>query len=323
VRVALYGAGQLAANAAAILARQGHEVLGPHGRDGRDAALRSGAEVVVVATTSFLAEVAPDIRLAVESGSNVIVSAEEAAFPWAVDAALADELDALARERGVTILGGGINPGFAFDALVITAAGPSAHVSSIKVQRIVDLSGFGTTVLRRIGVGHTPEEFAEGTRSGAITGHIGFPQSMRVVASALGVELDRVEREISPLYADGEQRSRHVTVPAGSTAGFEQRYLGIAGGELWFEALFTGHLDPASLGSPPRDEIWIEGEPPLHYEVVPGFNAQSGSSALVANSVRRVAAARPGWITVADLPPAAPRDVRPGPDPSRPQEPER
>lgn len=306
MKVALYGAGQLGSNVARILSqRAGIEVLGPYGRDRRDDALRSGADVVVVATTSFLAAVAPDIRLAVESGSNVIASAEEAAYPWAVDAALAEELDALARARGVTIIGGGINPGFAFDALVVTATGPSANVSSIRVQRIVDLSGFGETVLRRIGVGHTPEEFSAGTSSGAITGHIGFPQSMRVVASALGVTLERVDREISPLFAEREQRGRHISVPAGRTAGFEQRYLGMVDGALWFEALFTGHLDPGSIGKPPRDEIWIDGDPPLHYAVVPGFNAQSGSSGLIANSVRRVAAAPPGWLTVADLPPAA------------------
>jgi 4-hydroxy-tetrahydrodipicolinate reductase len=308
MRVALYGAGQLATNVARILSqRGGFDVLGPCGRDRRDDALRSGADVVVVATTSFLAEVAPDIRLAVESGSNVITSAEEAAFPWAVDASVAEELAALARQHGVTILGAGITPGFAFDAFVVTAAGPSAHVSSIRVERVVDLSGFGKTVLRRIGVGHTPEEFAAGTSSGAITGHIGFPQSMRVVASALGVTLERVDRAISPLYAEREQRGRHLTVPPGHTAGFEQQYVGIAGGEPWFEALFTGHLDPASLGKPPRDEIWIEGDQPLHYAVVPGFNAQSGSAGVIANSVQRAAAAAPGWLTVADLPPAAPR----------------
>ena len=134
---------------------------------------------------------------------------------------------------------------------------------------------------------------------------------MRVVANALGVALDRVEREISPLFAERETRGANIVVPAGSSAGFEQRYTGIAGGKPWFEALFTGYLDPSAIGKPPRDEIWIEGDPPLHYEVVPGFNAQSGSSALVANSVQRVAAAAPGWLTVADLPPAAPR--RPGP----------
>jgi hypothetical protein len=36
------------------------------------------------------------------------------------------------------------------------------------------------------------------------------------------------------------------------------------------------------------------------------MNPQSGSASIVANSVRRVVAAAPGWRTVADLPPAFP-----------------
>jgi len=308
MRVALYGAGQLTTNVAGILARRPDvDVLGPYGRDRRDEALRSGADVVVIATTSFLADVAPDIRQAVEAGSNVITSAEEAAFPWAVDEALARQLDELARARGVTILGGGINPGFAFDALVVTAMGPAADVSSLRVERIVDCSGFGTAILQRIGFGFTAEEFEAGVKTGAITGHIGFPQSMNVVAGALGLKLDRVDRKITPIFAEREYRVPALTVEAGRTAGFEQHYMGVVDGSPWFEALFTAHLDPVSIGKPPRDEIWIEGTPDLHYAIVPGFNAQSGSSALVANSVRRVAEAPPGWLTVADLPPASPR----------------
>jgi hypothetical protein len=308
MKVALYGAGQLATNVAAILGRRPDiEVVGPCGRDRREEALGSGADVLVIATTSFLAEVAPDIREAVEGGSNVIVSAEEAAFPWAVDEALAEELDALARSRGVTILGGGINPGFAFDALVVTAMGPAADVSFVRVERIVDCSGFGTAILRRIGFGFTADEFEAGVQSGAITGHIGFPQSMAVVAASLGLELDRVDREITPIFAEREYQVPALTVSAGQTAGFEQHYVGVVDGKPWFEALFTAHLEPASIGKPTRDEIWIEGTPSLHYAILPGFNAQSGSSALIANSVRRVAEAPPGWLTVAALPPALPR----------------
>ena len=54
---------------------------------------------------------------------HVITTAEEAAQPWAIDAELADALDAAARARGVTVLGAGVNPGFVFDALVLTLAG--------------------------------------------------------------------------------------------------------------------------------------------------------------------------------------------------------
>jgi hypothetical protein len=296
MKVALYGAGQVSGNVARILSRRaGVEVLGPFGRDARDDALGSGADVVVIATTSFLRDIAPDVRDAVETGSNVITTAEEAAYPWAVDAQLADELDALARARGVTVLGAGLNPGFPFDALLLTAMGPAPDVESIRVQRVVDLSGFGDTVKRRIGIGWTAAEFDEGRSSGKITGHIGFPQSMRIVASKLGVELERVDREIEPLFGSD-----------GRTGGFEQRYTGVAAGKPWFRALFTGHIDLPSIDLSPRDELWIEGSVPLHYVIEPGLNPQTGASSMVANSLRRIVEAPPGWLTVGDLPPATP-----------------
>jgi 4-hydroxy-tetrahydrodipicolinate reductase len=307
MRVALYGAGQVARRVADILSRrQGVEVVGPAGRTEREATLRSGADVVVIATTSFLADVAPDIRLAVESGSNVITSAEEAAFPWAVDAQTADELDELARRNGVTILGGGLNPGFAFDALVVTALGPAAEVSSIRVERVVDCSGFGETILRRIGFGYTAEEFDNGTKRGAITGHIGFPQSMNVVAGILGVTIERIDREITPIIGDRRFEVRHLTVEPGLTAGFAQHYVAVVDGDPWFEAIFTAHLQPETIGREPLDEIWIDGSPNLHFAITPGLNPQSASSALIANSLRRVIEAEPGWTTVAALPPAFP-----------------
>jgi 2,4-diaminopentanoate dehydrogenase len=308
LRVAFYGAGQVATNTAEILRRRvGIEVLGPFGRAQREEALRGGADVVVIATTSFLAEIADDVRDAVESGSNVITTAEEAAYPWANDAETADRLDALARARGMTILGAGLNPGFAFDALVLTACGVVAEVESLLVERVVDLSGFGETVLRRIGVAHSAESFEEGRRSGAVTGHIGFPQSMQVVAGRLGVAIERINRELEPIFAETDLLASSLTVRAGETAGFRQRYTAVSGGRTWFEALFTGHVSPVAIGLEPRDSITISGPyGGVNLVVTPGMNPQRGSAAIVANSVRRVVDAPPGWTTVGDLPPAVP-----------------
>jgi 4-hydroxy-tetrahydrodipicolinate reductase len=308
LRVAFYGAGQASTNASNILRRrEGVQVLGPFGRDRRDEALRAGADVVVIATTSFLAAVADDIRDAVEAGSNVITTAEEAAYPWANDPAVADRLDALARSRGVTILGAGLNPGFAFDALVLTACGVLPEVESLRVERVVDLSGFGPTVLRRIGVGHSAESFEEGRRSGTVTGHVGFPQSMRVVGGRLGVEIERIDRELEPIFAERELPTSALAVQPGATAGFRQRYSAISDGRLWFEAIFTGHVAPAEIGLEPRDAMHIRGPyGGVDMAVTPGLNPQSGTASILANSVRRVVSAAPGWTTVADLPAAVP-----------------
>jgi 2,4-diaminopentanoate dehydrogenase len=307
LRVAFYGDGQVSAGASKILrGRDGYSVLGPFGRTDRERALRSGADVVVIATTSFLRDVAADVEDAVESGSNVITTAEEAAYPWANDAAIAERLDVRARAGGVTILGAGLNPGFAFDALVLTVCGVCPSVDSLRVERVVDLSGFGEAVLRRIGVGHTAEAFEAGMRDGTVTGHIGFPQSMQVVAGALGVTIDRIDRRMEPILAERRLPASSLTVEAGETAGFRQEYVALAAGRPWFEAVFTGHVAPAELGLEPRDEIAIDAVPPVRVITSPGMNPQSGSASIVANSVRRVAAAAPGWVTVADLPPARP-----------------
>jgi 4-hydroxy-tetrahydrodipicolinate reductase len=307
MRVALYGKGQVNRNVARILAsRDGYDVVGPLGRDERAQALESEADVVVIATTSFLSELAPDIEAAVAAGSNVITTAEECAFPWAVNASLADTLDEFARTQGVTILGAGLNPGFAFDALVLTTLGVAWDVERIRVERVVDLSGFSATILRRLGVGYRAEEFELGTRQGSIHGHIGFPQSMRIVARKLGVELARIERRIEPILATQAHAATHLSVTPGETAGFRQFYTGVVDEHVWFECVFLGHLDPDSIGEPPRDSIAIDGTTPLRFVIEPGLNPQTGSSAVIANSLRRVSAAPAGWLTVADLPAAVP-----------------
>jgi 2,4-diaminopentanoate dehydrogenase len=309
LRVSIYGSGQVGTGAAAILRqREGIQVLGPFGRDRREEALRGGADVVLIATTSFLAAVADDVYDAVEAGSNVITTAEEAASPWENDAPTADRLDALARSRGVTILGAGVNPGFAFDALVLTACGVVPDVESLLVERVVDLSGFGANVLRRIGVGHTPEAFEAGRRAGTVTGHIGFPQSMRVVAGGLGVTIDRIDRELEPIMASREFAASSLTVAPGETAGFRQRYTAITSGEVvWFEADFIGHVALDTIDHEPRDSITVRSSNgAVQLVAAPGINPQSGSASVIANSVRRVVGARPGWITVAELPPATP-----------------
>jgi 4-hydroxy-tetrahydrodipicolinate reductase len=313
VKISLYGNGQVCGNVARILSsRTGFDVSGPFGRADRDAALGSGADIVVVATTSFLRDVGPDIRRAVEAGSNVLTTAEEAAYPWHFDDGLARDLDALARARNVSILGAGLNPGFAFDALVLTCSGVLPEVRSIRVERVVNLSGFSETILRRLGLGFSAEDFKARVADDSITGHIGFPQSMRIVTRSLGLHLEKIDKTIEPIIAESPFEGRQLRVDAGRSAGFTQRYVGYVGGAPFFEAFFFGHLDPDRIGEPTRDEITLNrDEPPgFHMIVQPGMNPQVGASSVVANSLRRLAAAAPGWLTVADLPPASPGDPR-------------
>lgn len=298
IDVAVYGDGRLARGVAERLSADAQVSLrGPAARD--RSLLTGGSEVVLIATTTLLRDVADDIRTAVDAGSNVLVSAEEAAYPWAVDRELADELGALARANGVTILGAGLNPGFLFDALVLTLSGLHTVPSSISVSRVVDVSAFGPAVRRRLGLGYDRAGFDAGLAAGSVLGHAGFRQSMHVVAAALGVEIDQVDGEIEPLFDD-----------RGMTVGFVQEYVARVAGADWFRATFTGHLAPLEAGLVPSDAITIESASGTTRSVIePGVASLDGAISVIANSVRRVVAAPPGWLTVADLPPAHPLEA--------------
>ncbi len=309
--VAIVGRGQLG-NAVAEVLRAGgrHEVRGPFGRAEYGEGTSSGADVVIIATTTRLADISGHVEAAVIAGSNVLVTAEEAADPSIVDPILSARLDDLARQRGVSICGAGVNPGLIFDALVLTLLGTTDALVDIVVRRTVDISGFGPAVLGRIGVGLDTVEFEAGVASGLVLGHAGFPQSMSVVAKAVGIRIDHVDRRLTPLIsAEDVILANGVRIAAGQTVGVDQEYVGVAEGRPWYTASFFGHCALPSTGNSATDviEFWRDGEIERSFVATPGIGAQQGSQNMVANSIDRILKARSGWISVADLPPATPQ----------------
>ncbi len=307
--VSIYGQGQLGRGIATVLQSRGkHRVLGPFSRDSRQEALASGADVVVIATTTRLRDVWDDIRLAVESGSNVLVSAEESANPWLVDTQLADDLDGEARTAGVTILGAGLNPGLIFDALVLTLLGAAPDDVTIEVRRVVDISGFGATILGRLGIGYSVDEFYERVSEGHILGHAGFPQSMSVVGRATGRQVFNIESDMAPIVGeDPITLASGKTIPIGYSSGVDQTYRAIFEGACWYTAKFLGHVSPESAGLLAQDSITLfRGDEKFQeVKITPAFDPQIGSRQMLANSIDRVLDAHPGWVTVADLRPAS------------------
>lgn len=312
--VSIYGAGQLGTAVAGLLHDVPQYVVrGPYRRAERSVALEGGADLVIIATTTRLRDVLVDVEAAVLAGSNVLVSAEEAAFPFAVDPVGAERVSALARERGVSVAGAGVNPGLMFDSLVLTMLGAAPRGCTIHVRRKVDLSGFGSTVLRRIGIGIKADEFAIAVEEGRILGHAGFPQSMEIVARATGIAIERIHKQLRPILTETAiDIPGRFRVESGESAGVDQTYTAFVDGKPWFVAHFLGHVALRAAGHEASDviDLTLKRRPFQTIELRPGVNAQVGSSNMVANSVERVLAARPGWVTVAEMHPAYPVALR-------------
>ena len=162
------------------------------------------ADIVMVCTDSFTKNVFPKIKFIVERGINVITSAEEMSYPKAQNPELAEEMDRLAKENGVSILGTGINPGHIMDLLVLVWTGCMQDVEHITSRRVNSLSPFGPTVMAEQGIGMEVADFMAKKASGEMAGHVGFAESVGMMAEGLGISIDSFTQDMDPIVTDDE-----------------------------------------------------------------------------------------------------------------------
>jgi 2,4-diaminopentanoate dehydrogenase len=258
--------------------------------------LRTRADIVVHATGSYLEAVGTQFEMILRSGHNVVSTCEELAEPWAEQPAIADELDRLAREHGVTILGTGINPGYVMDALPLTLTAACQQVDSIITLRIVDASKRRQPLQKKIGTGLTPEEFRARAARKEIR-HVGLTESVAMIARGLGWTLDQIEEEIAPVVASEPVKTAYFEVAPGYVTGTHQFGYGLLNGER----VITLELRMSVDAGQSIDEIWIEGPSPLHARIE-GVQGDMATAAVVVNSIHRVVAAPAGLVTMVDLP---------------------
>lgn len=263
-------------------------------------------DVVIVATRSRIADVMPQLRIAVAAGPRAILcTAEELAW-LAPDDPAREELTTLAREYGVAVVATGVNPGFVLDLWPLVASGLAWDVRSIHARRVSDVSGFAPVTRSRLGLDHTPESFAAGVMDGSVVGHLGFPESIRILGARLGRPIDEVRLSTEPVIADRRYELPDGVVEPGRTIGADQRAVGLVDGVPWITIELMVHGAPTAGGVPAIDEVLIEDEHPIHVRVDPGFAGVRGTVALLVNGIPEALRAAPGLHGPADLPPTAP-----------------
>ena len=256
----------------------------------------SDADVVVLSTLSSFKQLEDQIRLCIKYKKNIISSCEEMAYPWDEEPELSRSIDKAAKDAGVTILSNGVNPGFAMDALPIFLTSACQRVDSIRVERHQDAAIRRLPFQKKIGAGLSLIEFKEKVDAKHIR-HVGFTESVQMIAKAMGWKLDRVEDIVKPAIADRDLESQFLKVTEGDAAGIIQTATGYMDGK----PVITVELQ-AYLGHPaPKDSVRIEGEPPIYSEVKGGFNGDIATCAIVANSVPVVRRAEPGLKTMIDV----------------------
>jgi hypothetical protein len=323
IRVLMYGLGPIgAAVARQIVSRKGFQIVGAVDIDrakigldlgdviGLDkrlkvritndvaGAIKSGKpDVAVLCTSSSLKQIMPQIEGVLKKKVAIVSTTEELSYPVGKNRALAKKIDALAKKAKVAVVGTGVNPGFAMDALPITLTGICERVDSIRVDRIQDARSRRLPFQQKIGSGLNTEQFAQKVKDGSVR-HVGLAESVTMIADAMGWKLDKVTDEIHPKIADKAVESELIAVDPGYVCGIIQDGIGYSKGK----PVITLHME-AYLGAPESyDAVTVEGSPRITQKISGGLHGDIATASITVNSIPKILRVTPGLRTMADMP---------------------
>lgn len=266
--------------------------------DAEAALRRLEPDAMLHCTSSFLPVVEEQLLLAARHGIDVVSSTEELLMPTLQHPAIAQRIDQAARASGATILGTGVNPGFAMDFVAAVASAACFEVRGARCIRVVDAGTRRLPLQRKVGAGLSVAAFEAQLATGRF-GHVGMRESVALLAKALELPIDTIEQTVEPVLATATQRTPFLSVERGQVAGIRNHGYGRRGGEALL------HLDLAMyVGAPdPRDEVILDSTPPIHLQFRGGIAGDQATAAILVNSLHGVVAASPGLRTVLDIAP--------------------
>ncbi len=260
------------------------------------------ADVVLTCTDSFVETAFDRLKFCLEQGINVVSSAEEMAYPQAQNPELAAELDRIAKENSVSIMGTGINPGHIMDLLVVLWTGCCEEVDSILSRRVNSLSPFGPVVMEEQGIGISKEAFENGVKTGKLSGHVGFHESAMMICDAIGWDLEKVEQSMKPIMTDVDRKSPYGFAKAGDTAGCSMEAECYIDGEMKLKMEHPQQIEPEQVGVQTGDYVFIKGTPDINMANTPEVPGGIGTIAMCVNMIPHIINARPGLHNMLTLP---------------------
>lgn len=234
-----------------------------------------------------------------------------------------DRIVEACRRGGSTIFGSGVSPGFA-ELLAIVSSMVCNRIDKVTVIEAADTTFYDSPATEKpVGFGKPIDhpDLQAMTRQGTAI----FGEAVRLVADALGVELDEVRcvAEYAQTTADLDLGS--WTIGAGCVAGIYASWQGILGGKTVIDLNVRWRkgqtLEPDWKIDQDGWVIQIDGQPTVTTKVSflppPYFQAETIADFMVlghimtampiVNAIPAVVAAAPGIATYTDLPLTLPR----------------
>lgn len=327
LKAIVYGVGEMGRISARILDSKGVEIAAAIGNRsnigkdigevaglGRNTGIRirndaetvlaeTDADIVVMTVGSTMEGMMGNFRKCIDAGFDIVTIAEEAYYPWTIEPELSAELDALAKEKNVTVSSGGIQDVFWFNLLrAITGACDSIR----KIEGIAtnNVDEYGPIAAREIGIGLSESEFSNFMENEGGGESDFFGISLEAVTDYFGLKIKESRSWTEPVLADKmtyckcldmDIEKGHVTGTVQITEIETEEGICLRT-EFCTKILTDGEVETSSW--------FITGDPDVSVvtENLPGPEA---TCAAMINRIPDVINADAGLVTVDKLPPIA------------------
>jgi hypothetical protein len=331
-RVVQWSTGNIGRRALGVLLdRDDFDVVGVHAfgseKVGSDAGVLAGQSAVGVTATGdvdALIDLRPDcvnylprvidydlVTRMLRSGINVVTTGDFlTGTHHPVELPVLQEA---AQQGGATFLGTGFEPGF-INVVAGFLTGACRRVHSVKLVETLDCTTYPVwEVWRVLGFGKPRREPVTQIDPGTQRYGLGYFETLDMIATMLGVELDSKEAFVEPAVLTRDLNLGWVDFAAGTVGGQRRTYRGLRNGRPVVELAICWTMSSDALNpqwsDPEGFSVVIEGEPRVDATIRfgrPGQDAMTvlmDSTAMAAvNAIPFVCSAQPGVITPIDLP---------------------
>ncbi len=298
------------------------EPLGVLATDDVSVAWADDVDAVVYTATADTRpdEAFDDLLHCLRGGANVVsTSFYPLLHPASAPPPVVEPVERACAEGDTSVFVSGIDPGWALDILPILVSGVSAGIDEIRVQEIFNYALYDAPDVVRdvIGFGRSMDETPLMLLDVAL--EMVWAPMVRIVAEALGVELDSVATHV-----ERRPLERTVEIPgmgtfaAGSQGAFRFEVQGIVGGKPifvvehvtriddgcapeWPTSTSPGGIHRVRITGHPNLEVTIHGTEPGEPGAAGGGNATAANR--IVNAIPAVCAAAAGPLSALDLPP--------------------
>ncbi|MDI6861263.1 MAG: hypothetical protein QMD25_04530 [Caldisericia bacterium] len=253
-------------------------------------------DIVIHSTGSRISDTFEQFKFLLSNGYNIISTCEELFYPYYFHKKEAEELNKIAKENGVRILGTGINPGFILDTLVVFITTLSTQIEKISAERVLDASKRRKQLQIKIGSGLTVEEFNKLKNENKI-GHVGLLESLFFIFDTLNLEILEFNEILEPLIAEEDIKTEYLEVKKGLVRGQYQKVQGISKDGKVIELILIMALNEKES----FDRVKIFGKPNVELIIKNGIQGDLGTAAVVSNYIPILLSKEPGLYTTKDL----------------------